>query len=260
LAQPSFAQAPAGKPAPSASAAIEESRGWSAQAGYEVFSLRDISRSGKPPDASPIAWRGTGHIVSGRYEITGLKSAHFFDGSVSRNSDFVYEAPTRSAAANDSDFASRFDARYEYRRYPWRDAGFDGFDIGLGAQGAGTRQAFDRHITPALLTKTRITGGGLAGVVAVRIRRWQRFTFDASWANGAIVSLRTAEHSANPTLDESFSGGNYLSDLMVRGDWTLTRATRLEVTWRRGFDYYASDHFSYSGLRQSINVGVRYAY
>jgi len=248
------------QPAPAASAPIEKSHGWSAQAGYEVFSLRDVSRNIKPPDASPIAWRGSGQAVSGRYEISALKSAHLFDGSVSRNGGFSYVAPTASVAASASDSASRFDLRYEYRRYFLRDIGFDGFDIGLGVQGVGTRVAFDRHITSTLQTATRTSGGGVAGVVSLRLRRWQRFAADASWGNGAVVSLRTTEHSANPSGDESFSGGNYLSDLFVRGDVTLTGATRLSVTWRRGFDYYASDHFSYSGHRQSLNVGISYAY
>ena len=38
---------------------------------------------------------------------------------------------------------------------------------------AGTRVAFDRHITPALQTKTRTTGGGVAGVVSMRVCRWR---------------------------------------------------------------------------------------
>jgi len=260
IAAMAISAAAAAQPAPPTPATREPFSGWSAQAGYEVFSLRDISRSGKPPDASPIAWRGTGHVVTGRYEITRLKSAHLFDLSVSRNDNFAYVAPTRSTAANDNDFAARMEARYEYRRYPWRNVGFDGFDIGLGAQVAGTRVAFDRHITQALLTKTRTTGGGLVGVASMRIRRWRRFAFDASWGNGAIVSLRTTEHSKNPAGNESFSGGNWLSDLMVRGDWTLTSAAYLSVTWRRAYDGYQSDHLSYANYRHSFNVGIRYAY
>ena len=250
----------AAQTAPPAAATREPFSGWSAQAGYEVFSLRDISRSGRPPDASPITWRGSGPVIIGRYQITRIKSAHLFDVSVSKAGDFAYVAPTRSTAASENDSAARLEGRYEYRRYFFRDAGFDGFDIGLGAQAAGTRVAFDRHITPALQARTRTTGGGVAGVVSMRIRRWQRVAFDVSWGNGAIVSLRSAEHSQNPAGAESFSGGNWLSDLMARGDWMLTRATYLSVTWRSAYDGYQSDHLAYANYRHSFNVGIRHAY
>lgn len=234
--------------------------GWSAQAGYEAFSLRDISRSGSPPDASPITWRGSGPVITARYAISRIKSAHLFDASVSRDGGFAYVAPTRSTAASEDDFAARLEGRYEYRKYFFRDVGFDGFDIGLGAQAAGTRVAFDRHITPALQAKTRTTGGGVAGVVSMRIRRWQRVAVDASWGNGAIVSLRTAEHSRNPAGAESFSGGNWLSDLMARADLMLTRAAYLSVTWRSAYDGYQSNHLAYANYRHSFNVGIRYAH
>lgn len=250
----------AAQTAPPTSATRQPFGGWSAQAGYEAFSLRDISRSGTPPDASPITWRGTGPVITGRYEIARIKSAHLFDISVSRDGDFAYVAPTRSTAANENDFAARLEGRYEYRRYFFRDVGFDGLDIGLGAQAAGTRVAFDRHITPALQTKTRTTGGGVAGVVSMRVRRWQRVGFDASWGNGAIVSHRTTAHSQNPAGGESFSGGNWLSDLMARADVLLTRAAYLSVTWRSAYDGYQSDHMAYANYRHSFNVGIRYGY
>jgi len=225
------------QPAPPPAAIEEPSRGWSALAGYEVFSLRDIFRNVKPPDASPISWRGAGAAVSGRFERSGPRSAHLVFGSVARARDFAYVSPARSFDAMRADFAARMDARYEYRRYFWRDVGADGLDIGVGAQGIGTHVGFDRHITAALATRTRITGGGLAGVISVRVRRWSRLHLDASWANGATVSRRTAEHSANATV-ETFGGGNFLTDSAVRAEWRLTRATRLSVMWQRSYEGY----------------------
>ena len=255
----SISAAAVAQPAPSTQG-IGPSHGWSAQTGYEVFSLRDISRSGTPPDASPIAWRGTGPVVTGRYEFTRPRSAHLADVSVSRSGDFAYAAPTRSTAANDNDFAYRMEGRYEYRRYLWRDLGIDGFDIGVGAQGAGARVGFDRHIASALQSKTRITGGGLAGVVSMRLRHWRRLAFDASWGNGAIISSRRTDHSASPDAAESVSGGSWLSDLAVRGDFALTPAASLSVSWRSAFELYQSNHFSFADDRHSFNVGIRYAY
>ena len=258
LAAALAAAAASAQPAP-APAAIETSSGWSAQAGYETFTLRDISRNMRPPDASPISWRGEGPVISGRYEINRDRSLHLVDGTWLQAKSFSYHGPTRSVAGAAGDAASRFEARYEYRRYFWRDLGVDGFDVGLGVQGIGARTAFDRHITSTLNTTTRIAGGGGSGVIVARLDRWPRLHLDASWANGAIVSHRSGEHSGAPEATETFSGGNFLSDTAVRADWRLTGSAWLAVTWRRYFEMYASDHFSYSGVWHSLNIGVLYA-
>jgi hypothetical protein len=244
------------QPAP-ATTAIETSHGWSVQAGYQGFSLRDISRNIRPPDASPISWEGEGPAVTGRYEISKPRSSHVIDGTWWQARNFSYVAPTRAVAARPDDASSRFDARYEYRRYFWRDLAADGFDLGVGLQGIGARTSLERHITGSLATTTSMGGGGGAAVIVARLRRWDRMHVDASWANGAIVSKRSVEHTAAPA--ESFSGGNYLSDTAVRVDWRLTRTTKVAVTWRRYFEMYASDHFSYSSVWQSLNVGMLYA-
>jgi hypothetical protein len=253
------AAAASAQPAPPPAAIEEPSRGWLVQAGYEGFTMRDISRYQRPPDASPVSWHGEGPAISGRYHISGRRSTHLFDASVAGARDFVYVAPTRTVNALSGDKASRFEGRYEYRRYFWRDVGADGLDIALGVQGIGSRVAFDRHITDALATSTRIAGGGVSGVIAMRVQRWRLVQFDVSWANGAIVSARTSEHTGAPALQETASGGNWLTDTTVRADWRLTSAARLAVSWRRYFEGYSSSHFAYSGIRQSLNVGVVYA-
>ncbi len=245
---------PAPPPAP-----LETSMGgWSVLAGYEVFALRDISRSGRPPDASPVSWQGSGPSVAGRYDIVGGRSSHTIEGTAARARDFSYVGPTRSTAALASDLASHFAVTYEYRRYPWRNVVFDGFDIGVGAQGLATRTGFDRHITQALATQTRITGGGFAGVIAIGLRKFERLRVDASWSNGAVLSHRSARHSFAGEA-ESFSGGNWLSNIVVRVDWRMTRTTRLAGAWRRAYDGYSSSHYSYAGHRHAIELGVSYA-
>lgn len=245
------------QPAP-APAAIETTLGWSAQAGYETFSLRDVSRTTRPPDASPIAWRGGGTTLAGHFMRSGLRSAHLVDALVTRTKDFSYVSPTRSVDASGSDSAGRFDIRYEYRRYFFRDVGLDGLDIGTGLQAIGLRVAFDRYITPALFTKTRISGGGLGAVVSLRVRRWERAQVDVTWANGEIVSRLEAQHSASPEPTASSGGGEWFTDLSARMDWRLTPATKLSVTWRRGYEGYQSNHYHYSANRQSLNFGVLY--
>ena len=231
---------------------------WSVSAGYEVFALRDISRSGRPPDASPISWRGSGPSVSGRYDIIRRRSAHVIEAMAARARDFSYAGPSRSTSALASDLASRVAATYEYRCYLWRDLVFDGLDIGLGAQGLATRVGFDRHITSTLATTTRITGGGAAGVVSIVLRRFDRLRAEATWANGAVVSSRTWRHSVQ-AADETHRGGNWLTYSMVRADWRLTRTTQLVAAWRGAYDGYESSHYSYAARRHTLELGVSYA-
>ena len=251
------AAASAQPPAAAPPVATEGQHGWSLQIGYESFTMRDISRNGRPPDASPIAWKGEGPAVISRYAIHRPKSTHQIEAGFRQARSFTYEAPTQSFDAP-GDRASQLAARYEYRRYIWRDLGLDGFDLGLGAQGTGIRQVIDRHITASLRATTTIAGGGGAGVVVARFQRWDRVHLAAAWSNGAIVSHRTAAHSAVSEAD-TFWGGNFLTDTELRADVKLTRAARLAVSWRRYFELYGSDHFSYSGVWQSLNVGVLYA-
>lgn len=136
LTATAFAQ-PAPPPAPAETPASR----WSVSAGYEVFALRDISRNTRPPDASPVSWRGSGPSVSGRYDM---------------------------------------------------------------------------------------------------------------------VRARSARHSAQ-SESEAYSGGNWLSNTVVRADWRVAGTTRLVAAWRRAYDGYASDHYSYAGHRHTIELGVSYA-
>lgn len=247
------------QPAPPRTAVEEPTRGWSALAGYETFSLRDISRNIRPPDASPISWRGAGTVVAGRFDRSSLKDAHIVDGLVSRARDFAYRSPTRSIDAASGDFASRMDVRYEYRRYFFRDVGARGVDIGTGLQAIGNRVAFDRYITPALYTKTRITGGGLGGVLSLRVRRWERAQVYVTWTNGEIVSSLESQHSASPEALKSSGAGDWFTETVVRADWRLTRATKVSATWRRGYEGYSAHHYHASTNRQAFTVGMLYA-
>jgi hypothetical protein len=246
------------QPAPPPAPLETSTSGWSVLAGYETFALRDISRSGRPPDASPVSWQGSGPSVAGRYDIGRGRSSHAFEATAARARDFSYVGPARSTAALASDLAGRFALTYEYRRYPWHDVGFDGLDIAVGAQGLATRTGFDRHITQALVTQTRITGAGFAGVIAVGLRKFERLRVDASWSNGAILSHRSARHSSDGEA-ESYSGGNWLSNIVVRVDWRVTPTTRLAGAWRRAYDGYSSSHYSYAGHRHAIELGLSYA-
>jgi hypothetical protein len=116
-----------------------------------------------------------------------------------------------------------------------------------------------RQITTLLEQGRSLTGGGAAVVLAARLHRWPRFDLRASWANGAVVSRRTAEHSADPSSRITSSGGNWLTELIVGGDVRLSRDLRLELEWRSWYEGYSSHHFAYAGDRQALLMGVRYA-
>lgn len=247
----------AAQPAPASSSSETPGRHWSVSAGYEVFSLRDISRNVRPPDASPISWRGAGPAVVGRYDIERRRASHLIEGTAARAADFAYAGPSRSTPALAADLASHFAASYEYRRYLWRDLLIDGLDVGVGARALATRVGLDRHITSALATRTRMTGGGGAGVVAVRWRGDGRLRVDGAWANGAVVSSRTTRHSSQPA-GETHSGGNWLTHSAVRVGWRVSRATELTVTWRRDYDGYSSSHYAYGSHRHRIEFGAGY--
>lgn len=247
---------PAGASAPAAAGPVS---GWSATAGYEAFEFRDISRNMNPPDASPIKWRGEGPVLAARYQHTRPRSSHIADVTFSNFGHFEYVSPSRAIAGAAGDAGSHIEARYEYRRYLWRDLGIRGFNLGGGIQGIGARLALERHISSAVETSTAIAGGGFAGVVAAQFDRWRRVSAQFAWANGGIVSSRHTEHSADPQSAVSTSGGNWLSDLTVGAEYRITTGLSVTAAWRTHAAGYSSSHMSFAAERHSITAGLVYA-
>lgn len=247
---------PAGANTPAAAGPVS---GWSATAGHEAVEFRDISRNMNPPDASPIKWRGEGPVFAARYQHTRPRSSHIADVTFADFRHFEYVSPSRILAGAAGDAGARIEARYEYRRYFWRDLGMRGFNLGAGIQGIGARLALERHISSAARTSTEIAGGGFAGVVAAQFARWNRFGAQFTWANGGIVSSRHTEHSADPQSVVSTSGGNWLSDLTVGADYRITPGLRVTAAWRTQAAGYASSHMSFDEQRHSITAGLIYA-
>ena len=225
----------------------------------EAVEFRDISRNMNPPDASPIKWRGEGPVFAARYQHTRPRSSHIADVTFADFRHFEYVSPSRILAGAAGDAGARIEARYEYRRYFWRDLGMRGFNLGAGIQGIGARLALERHISSAARTSTEIAGGGFAGVVAAQFARWNRFGAQFTWANGGIVSNRHTEHSADPQSAVSTSGGNWLSDLTAAADYRVTPGLRVTVAWRTHAAGYSSSHMSFAEERRSITAGLVYA-
>ena len=122
--------------------ALVAQSGWSMSAGPERFSLRDISRSGPPADASPVAWEGEGPSFVGIYTREGVRRFHRVTIDLARASSFDYTGPVRTVSAPGSDHLFRIEGRYEYRRYFLDDLFVRGLDVGAGVQGIGRQLSF----------------------------------------------------------------------------------------------------------------------
>jgi hypothetical protein len=110
---------------------------WTVAAGYESFWLRDVASSRPAVDGSPITWEGVGPAVTVFYERGGPGRLHHFEGSFVSSGGFSLASPVRTTPAPSDDRATRAGGRYEYRRYPFRDLGLAGFDLGFGVEGDG---------------------------------------------------------------------------------------------------------------------------
>src|SRR4029450_810643 len=110
---------------------------WTVMAGVESFWWRDVARTGPPVWASPISWDGQGPIVWVSHDRGSRARLHHFEGSFASAGGFELRSPVATRAAPDDDGVSRFSARYEYRRYRWRDLWLNGFDLGIGVEGSG---------------------------------------------------------------------------------------------------------------------------
>ena len=197
--------------------------------------------------------------MTGRYEHARPRSSHIADITYADFGHFEYAGPTRSLSGAAGDAGSRVEARYEYRRYFWRDLGVRGFHLGGGVQGIGARLALERHISTVAETSTRITGGGFAGVVAARFDRWSRFSAQVAWANGGVISNRRSEHSADPQSVISTGGGNWLTDLTAGASYRITAGLLVTGAWRAQAAGYSSSHMSFAERRHSLTAGVVYA-
>ncbi|HSL22269.1 MAG TPA: hypothetical protein VK886_12095 [Vicinamibacterales bacterium] len=232
---------------------------WVVTGGYETFAFRDISRSGRPVDASPIAWEGQGPAVGVTYERQDARRLHRIQVSAARTGGFAYRSPTRLTDAAGGDAASRVDARYEYRRYPLRDLLLDGLDVGIGAQGIAGRVSAVRETSPSLTARFAHSDIGAAGVIGARLRRWNGFELEAAWINGLVISRRQREHSADALSSAASWGGGWLEEIRLTGRVRLSRATALTVGWWRSGEGFGSDHFNYATKRNAIMAGVSYA-
>jgi hypothetical protein len=158
-----------------------------------------------------------------------------------------------------SDGAHRFGARYEYRRYPFRDLWLTGLDIGFGIEGDGERYEFRRHFQPALERDRVVTNFGTSGVVSARLHRWTRVDFMAAWGNGVSIGRARVTHRAVIDTEQLDWGGGWQTNLHLRAAVRVgTRIALVASYFNSGEGRFAShDTFTYG--RSRLAAGVTYA-
>ena len=244
-------------PAPS-SVPASSPPAWTVAAGYESFWLRDVASSRPAVDGSPIAWEGAGPAVTAFYERGGPWRLHHFEGSFVSSGGFSLASPVRTTPAPPDDRATRAGGRYQYRRYPFRDVGLAGFDLGFGVEADGEHLVFERHFAPDIALHTGITNLGGAGVVAARLRRWRALDLQVAWANGVSIGRGSSRHQAAAETRIDYWGGGWQTHLHIRGGVRVaSRASVLLSYLTSGEGRYAS-HETYTFGRSRFAVGVTY--
>jgi hypothetical protein len=232
---------------------------WRIGMGYEWVALRDIARSGRPVDASPVAWRGDGIGVEAEHSRTRGTRLHRYIISAAFDGHFVYRSPLGSSGRPADDRYLSLDGSYEYRRYPFTDVVVRGLDAGVGVQAIAVLAAFTRHVPVDLTTTRRLFGGGPALVAAARLHRWSRVTGELVWINGGEL-LRYWDRDGETTSSAPpHWGGGWVSNLTASVTVRLGRQASLALTWAQSKDGRLATHQSWAASHGSVMAGVSYA-
>lgn len=245
------AQPPVAPAAPSLPSA------WTASAGYESFWLRDVARARRPVDASPVAWAGDGPALVVTYEREGPGRLHHFDGSIAIARDFSLRSPVRNLDAADDDHGRRLGARYEYRRYPFRNIGVTGLDLGIGVEGDIEHLAFTRHFAPALELQSRIVNFGASAVLAARFNR-SRFGLLATFGNGLSIGRESTLHRGDVDTSLHGWGGGWQTNLGLQASIRLNGRTSVMVSYLDSGEGRFASHNAFTFGRSRFTMGATY--
>jgi len=232
---------------------------WRVAAGYETFTFRDVATSKPPVNGSPVAWKGSGPVVSVDYARARPLRLHRFQFTTSSNGNFAYETGVSVVARDSKDAATFIEGNYDYRRYFARTLGVDGLHAGIGVRGMGERRVLQHHFSGDVTHHETDVTGSIAIVAALRLRRSDRFGAEVEWANAATLAHGDLELVADATSDKAGWGAGWITDLTVRADVRVASHLAVVVFYIGRGEGLLFDLRSYSDGRRRIMAGVTYA-
>jgi hypothetical protein len=232
---------------------------WRLGAGYESAWIRDVARSGPPADASPVTREGHGPSLDVQRDWTSLRRLHRVHVTAGWAGSIVYSTPTQTIGRPPGEKGFLLEGGYEYRRYPFRDLGLDGFDLGVGIDGTALVRRVTFIFDPAIEARHRGTDLTASVVAAGRLRRWRAWQLEVAWANGITLGRTTDRHSAAAVSEMSEWGGGWLTGFLARADIRVSPTVNVFVTAvTSGRGRYESHATTMTGRTQFI-AGVAYA-
>jgi hypothetical protein len=229
---------------------------WSVGAGYVSLWVRDVSSTTRPVDASPVSWQGRGLALVVHRDRNTAARLHHLEGTFEKAGGFVLRTPLQATSRAADERAVRAALRYEYRRYPLRDLGVTGLNVGLGAESGVVLQSDVQYFVPAIEHRKRGTDLTVALVTAAHLRRWRPFHIQFTWVNGGAVGRTTTRHSSADQPAVSAWGGGWLTDVTLRADVRISeKATLFASYFGTGRGRLASHDALASGQRRFV-VGV----
>ena len=230
---------------------------WRIGVGYQSLYFRDVSRAGAPVDASPVTWTARGPAVEVQYDRSARPRLHRLQFRALWAGDAALLTATRNIA-QDSENSAEFGGAYEYRRYPFRDLGMRGLDVGVGVEGGAVVRTLRQRFDSGIETRDRGADFTVAVVAAGRLERWRAVQLEALWTNGMAIGHSTFTHSTAAQTQISNWGGGWLTDLSLRADIRLAGALTTFVSYfTTGRGFYQSHANSVTG-RQQFTAGVTY--
>lgn len=229
------------------------------EAGVEQFWYRDIVQTGVPVDGSPISWEGSGPGFAIVHDRGTPGRLHRFEGWFATMGSFALESPVRSLPAPSADSASRIAGRYEYRRYPFRDLWWQGFDVGIGIEGDVEHLSLSRHFDPGIELLTSLNQFGVSGVVTAQFHRG-RLDLSTSWGNGLSMGHSTARHRSAVEVSTALWGGGWQTNWLMHAGVRASGRASLVAGYLTSGEGRLSGHETFSYGRSRFTLGVTYAH
>ena len=172
--------------------------------------------------------------------------------------DFSYVGSRGTAVLPPEDDATSLEARYQYRRFPFRDVGLRGFDVGVGVEAILDRTVLSRSFAPAIVITDALTRGGAGVVAAARLRRWSAVQFEAAWTNAALLARAAQSHTVDPLAHSVQVGPGWITDLDAIASIRVADHLSLVVAYRQSGEGLLGTRPAWAIRRSRAIVGAEY--